>query len=254
MPSSPELRRLAQRLSADPGSRAFAPLADGLRKLGDLDAARAIAESGVGANPAYLPGHLVLARIHRDRHDPDATRSALIAAQAIDARHPVVLSMLGELPGDSRDSGESISGADRAALSQDLHDPAVEPFDMISDEVVEAPLATESLAMLYRGQGHLDQALEVFELLAARDPENRALAARRDGVRQELAASHPRPFDAARSGGKSVREWLVAVAAAGPSPAPSASGYDAFFQASPVVPQSDTDLAAFQSWLRELER
>ncbi|HEY4100256.1 MAG TPA: hypothetical protein VGM20_05195 [Gemmatimonadales bacterium] len=251
MPSSPELHRLAQRLSADPGSRVFAPLADGLRKLGDLDAARAVAQAGIGANPEYLPGHLVLARIHRDRNDPEGTRAALAAARAIDAEHPVVLSMLADLPGDS---GESIAAAGEAVPAPEGQDAVPDGFDMIADEVVEAPLATESLAMLYRGQGHLDQALEVFELLVARDPENRALAARRDGVRQELVAALPRPFDATRSGGKSVRDWLVAVAAAGPSPVSSASSYDAFFQAPPVVPPSDNDLAAFQSWLRELER
>ena len=56
---------------------------------------------------------------------------------------------------------------------------------------------TESLAMLYWGQGHHQQAIDVFDALIRRSPGNPDLVVRRDAVRAEFDATRPTPFDAA---------------------------------------------------------
>ncbi|HEY3935116.1 MAG TPA: hypothetical protein VGL65_10940 [Gemmatimonadales bacterium] len=255
MSHSPELDRLAQQLTANPSSHAFAPLAEGLRKVGELDAALSIARAGTAANADFLPGHLVLARICVDVNDWDGARSALHAAQALDPDHPMVIDALEALPKPVQLTLPPVAEPD--ALPAPDH-ALFNPFDeaIVADDEIEAPMATESLAMVYRGQGHLDQALEVYEFLVARDPANHLLAGRRNSVRAELAAGQPRPFDAARSGGRSVREWLGAVAAAGAPTVAAMSSYDAFYHAPPppAAPGGEGDMVAFQAWLRELER
>jgi tetratricopeptide (TPR) repeat protein len=254
MSLSPELDRLAARWAEQPGSTCFAPLAEGLRKRGALDEAVAIAVKGVAARPDYLPGHLVLARVHRDLGQRDAALAAVRAALDLDAGHPMAL--------------DAVAALERAPERTPI--PAAPPDDFdgetteliySDDAVIDARAAgddamvTESLAMLYWGQGHHEQAIAAFETLIRRSPNNGDLVVRRDAVRREMAASHPRPFDAAAAGGPSVREWLAGIAAVAQAPAPPRSGFDDFFRTpAPVSDQEPGDMVAFQAWLRELER
>ena len=108
--------------------------------------------------------------------------------------------------------------------------------------------------MLYWGQGHHEQAVEVFEALIRRNPANTDLVVRRDAVRAELDALRPAPFDAVHSGGRGVRDWLASVAALTTPPPRPLSGFDAFYQTSAAPSSKPGDLAAFQAWLRELDR
>jgi tetratricopeptide (TPR) repeat protein len=263
MSLSPELDRLAARWAAEPEGTSFAPLAEGLRQRGALDDAAAIAVRGVAGRPAYLPGHLVLARIYRDQQRWDAADAELRAALAIDAAHPVVLDALDQLARQHGITAEALAAA--PAMSLDFKaDPSDDEStglvysDDLADEAPGPPHAlvvTESLAMLYWGQGHHQQAIDAFDALIRRTPGNPDLVLRREAVSAEFDASRPTPFDATASGGRSVRDWLAAVARiAAPAPRP-VSGFDAFYQTT-VVPSAPEpgDLAAFQAWLRELDR
>ena len=62
-----EIRRLSRELARDPASLAFIPLADALRRAGDLDLARRIAMRGLERHPYHGEAHDILARIHADR-------------------------------------------------------------------------------------------------------------------------------------------------------------------------------------------
>jgi predicted regulator of Ras-like GTPase activity (Roadblock/LC7/MglB family) len=62
-----EIRRLSRELARDPASLAFIPLADALRRAGDLDLARRIAVRGLERHPYHGEAHDLLARIHADR-------------------------------------------------------------------------------------------------------------------------------------------------------------------------------------------
>ena len=260
MSYGPDLDRLAARWADHPTSTCFAPLAEGLRKSGALDEARAVALGGVTRRPDYLPGHLVLARIYRDQQLWHEAEAELRAALAIDDGHPMVVEAIGRI-GRLR-GGESVISATRASPGMPASDDESEPLDLVfsdelADEAADEPVEqviTESLAMLYWGQGHHEQALAAFETLIRRNPANEDLILRRDMVRAEFAATRPRPFDSAESGGRSVRNWLASLAAAtAPAPRP-VSGFDAFYQTPPAPSTESGDLAAFQAWLRELER
>jgi tetratricopeptide (TPR) repeat protein len=59
-------------LAQDPGSLVFIPLADALRKRGQLDAALIVAQRGVARYPEVADGHDLVARIQADRGQGDA--------------------------------------------------------------------------------------------------------------------------------------------------------------------------------------
>jgi tetratricopeptide (TPR) repeat protein len=263
MSFSPELDRLAARWADQPDGTGFAPLAEGLRQRGALEQAAAIAIRGVAGRPAYLPGRLVLARIYRDQQRWGAADAELRAALAIDAEHPVVLDALDQLVRLREGPPESFTPApamigDLETDQSDDESAGLVYSDDLADEASDpqhALVVTESLAMLYWGQGHHQQAIDAFDALIQRSPGNPDLVVRREAVCAEFDATRPTPFDATSSGGRSVRDWLGAVArVTAPAPRP-VSGFDAFFQTT-VVPSAPEpgDLAAFQAWLRELDR
>ncbi|HEY4321845.1 MAG TPA: tetratricopeptide repeat protein [Gemmatimonadales bacterium] len=274
MPYAPQIERLAAIWREQPRSTAFAPLADALRKAGATADALELARAGVTARPDFLPGHLVLARVLIDGGARDDAERVLRAALTLDHEHPVIAEMLRELTGTGQQLAltagvapvlEPVAPAAEMASpptewsvdesrGEASADAASESDEMLGDESPHEPLITESLALLYRDQGHLDRALDAFEQLVQRHPANINLAARRDGVRAELEAQRPRPYAASRSGGTPVAEWLQAIAAASAPPPRSTSGFDAFYEAPAGSAVEAGDLAAFQSWLRELDR
>lgn len=73
-----EIRTLRDRFwsERDPSGRVFAPLADAHRRAGELDEAMQLAEDGVERLPEFAPGHLVAARILRDRGAGDEAAAA----------------------------------------------------------------------------------------------------------------------------------------------------------------------------------
>lgn len=275
-----ELDRLTVLWSAQPTSRCFAPLAEALRKRGALEQATAVATSGITSRPEYLPGRLVMARIYIDQGQLESARDELEAALALDATHPVVLDTLATLAATS-----AVPAAPEPAPSREVEtpdrdrEPAPAPLAMSEPATIDhaeapvpehelevetedeepaiadaEPVLTESLAMLYRGQGHLAQAVDVLDALVARAPGNAQLVARRDAVRAELDIARPRPYDAAQSGGRPVGDWLASFATSRATPPAPASSFDAFYQAPATPPSEAGDLAAFQAWLRELGR
>ena len=64
-----EIRRLSDDLARDPSSLVFLPLADALRRAGQLDVALRVALRGLDRHPYVADAHDVLARIHADRGD-----------------------------------------------------------------------------------------------------------------------------------------------------------------------------------------
>lgn len=280
MPIAPDLERLAARCAADPGDHAFAALADALRKAGSLDDAQRVALAGVHASPDYVPGHFALARVWIARREVERARDELVAALMLDPGHPAVqralealppeegvratddfpgaaapdrteATLLGELPSQSPASTATTSPP--PAVDSDFDDD--DTFGSAADDNADdAIVLTESLAMLYREQGHLDRAVDVLEALVLRTPHDSGLVARRDTVRAERDARTPRPFDVRQTGGRSAREWLAAIAAVHSAPVRATSSFDAFYQP-PAAPSADPgDPAAFQAWLKSLER
>jgi predicted regulator of Ras-like GTPase activity (Roadblock/LC7/MglB family) len=82
-----EIRRLSDDLARDPSSLVFMPLADALRRAGQLDVALRVALRGLDRHP-YLPdAHDVLARIHADRGDLERASDEWEMALRLDPSH-----------------------------------------------------------------------------------------------------------------------------------------------------------------------
>ncbi|MEO5825487.1 MAG: tetratricopeptide repeat protein [Gemmatimonadales bacterium] len=252
MSYSPELAHLAARCAEHPDRLAFAALAEGLRKHGDRNEARATVEAGLARHPDHLPALLVLARIQVDEGDHVGAQSALHRALRIDPSHPVVLETLvhATRTGGDLAAGRAWQEALDASLPETMGPADDDPIEGWGDEM----LLSESLAALYRRQGHLDRAREVYAALSARDPDNSRLASERDTLDAEIAASGPLLFDARVTGGTSLADWLGAMSRAERIEPPAATGYDAFVGADAPAARDVSDFDAFQDWLKGLPR
>ena len=86
----------------DPGGRAFVPLADAHRRLGDLDKALALIQEGLGTHPDFASAHLVLGWVHRSRQQPDDAMRSFERVLALDAENMVARAAIAELIDDQR--------------------------------------------------------------------------------------------------------------------------------------------------------
>jgi tetratricopeptide (TPR) repeat protein len=239
---------LAAQWVAAPSPTRCAALADALAKRGEMREARRLVAEGLSRYPGFVPALLVSARIALASGDRAGLTDALEAALQADPEHPFTRELVEahapELV-DRRAGGESVVYATEA----DIEEVAT------ADVEASAAMVTESLAALYRRQGHLEAARQAYAELVARDPDNTDLAGRYLAVQEEIAATRPLPFDAREAGGVAVRDWLARLSNATPRSArPSAASYDAFFEAPPAPPSATADFDAFQRWLGELQR
>src|SRR5690349_9223180 len=82
-----EIRRLSDDLARDPSSLVFMPLADALRRAGQLDVALRVAMRGLDRHPYLADAHDVLARIHADRGDLQRAADEWEMALRLDPSH-----------------------------------------------------------------------------------------------------------------------------------------------------------------------
>ncbi len=72
-----DIEKYRKILEQDPGSRAFAPLAEALRKSGKLDEAKEVCAKGIGLHPSYAAGRVVMGCILMDLGDFEGAVSEL---------------------------------------------------------------------------------------------------------------------------------------------------------------------------------
>jgi tetratricopeptide (TPR) repeat protein len=82
-----DIRAMTAQLAQDPGSLVFLPLAEALRRRGQLDAALIVAERGATRYPELADAHDVLARIRADRGEGDSAFDAWTAALRVAPDH-----------------------------------------------------------------------------------------------------------------------------------------------------------------------
>jgi tetratricopeptide (TPR) repeat protein len=186
--ASSAIRRYEERLAKDPGSLAFAPLADAYRKAGRTRDAIRLCREGLERFPEYTTARLTLAKALLDDGDADA---ALGEVQAILDRDPTDAQahrLAGEL--------ERRQGRLDAAVTHVRQAAALDPSDRESRVLLEVletggkthgastlqPLltddtfATMSFATVCLDQGLVDEAVQIFLRLLRKDPGH--LAAR----------------------------------------------------------------------------
>jgi predicted regulator of Ras-like GTPase activity (Roadblock/LC7/MglB family) len=89
------IARWSEALARDPASPAFVPLADELRRRGQLDAALSIVRRGLARHPDLADAHDVHARLLVDRGDLEAAHAAWERVAALVPGHPGALKGMG---------------------------------------------------------------------------------------------------------------------------------------------------------------
>jgi len=86
----------------DPKGRAFVPLADAHRRLGDLDKALEVIQEGLGAHPDFSSAHIVAGWVHRSREDPDNAMRSFQRVLTLDVENTLARAAIAELIDDQR--------------------------------------------------------------------------------------------------------------------------------------------------------
>lgn len=186
------IRRHEERLAKDPGSLAFAPLADAYRKVGRTREAIRLCREGLGRFPEYATARLILAKALLDEGDAEA---ALAEVRGILDQNPA------DAPGH-RLAGDLHRRAGRLteAIAHLRQAVALDPSDRESRVLLEVlegggkrpggstlerllvddTFATMSFATVCLDQGLVDEAAQIFLRILRRDPGHVEARARLD--------------------------------------------------------------------------
>jgi len=178
-----DIRALTAALARDPGSIAYAELAEALRRRGQADEALRVALHGLSRHPQHADGHDVLARIYSDMGDLDRARLAWSKVLEIAPDHGGALKGVAFV---RFRQGDAVAAA--AALEQAL---AADP----SDEAARRALETVR-------RGAPPAPAQAMEAPAAERPAGEAPAAEAPAPTAPPAppAPDPRPRPAVFSG------------------------------------------------------
>ena len=86
----------------DPQGRAFVPLAEAHRRLGDLGKALTVIQEGLGAHPDFASAHMVAGWVHRSRQEPDDAMRSFKRVLELDAENSLAQAAIAELIDDQR--------------------------------------------------------------------------------------------------------------------------------------------------------
>jgi predicted regulator of Ras-like GTPase activity (Roadblock/LC7/MglB family)/Tfp pilus assembly protein PilF len=92
-----EIEELNRKLSQNPDSLIFVPLADAYRKAGMLDDAINVCKKGLDKHPSYTSARVVLGRIYNDKNKFDEAIEELRKVETADSDNLMVHSMLGNV-------------------------------------------------------------------------------------------------------------------------------------------------------------
>ena len=121
----------------DPQGRAFVPLADAHRRLGDLDKALAVIQKGLSAHPDFASAHLVLGWVHRSREEPDDAMRAFGRVLVLDEENTFARAGIAELVDEQGAQDEVAVGESGEPSAEDKR-----PIVSIASLAPEAPVET----------------------------------------------------------------------------------------------------------------
>ena len=134
----------------DPRGRAFVPLADAHRQLGDLDEALTVIQEGLVEHPDFASAHVVLGWVYRSREDLDDAMRSFERVLALDAENTIARAAIAELIEDQRALAERevVAAQEAAERSDDApaedERPVVPIASLAPAAVVEAVAAPEA--------------------------------------------------------------------------------------------------------------
>lgn len=232
-----EIKKYSEQLAADPKSRSFVPLSDAYRRLGQYDEAIAVAREGVGHHPHYLSGKMALARALFENGELDESQSLLEAVLHVSPDNvlanrilsslylqkglperaaPVLKQLLKLDPNDTRavQQLEAIGKTTPSPPASEAHIPVEAAVAVGPGPGAAAPaseLKTATLAELYRKQGHIDQALEIYRDVSHGDPGNPEWKNKIEELEQNLSARSSAGGDIRRDRISTLRDLLKRI-------------------------------------------
>ncbi|MEN8007830.1 MAG: tetratricopeptide repeat protein [Candidatus Krumholzibacteriota bacterium] len=169
----------SERLSEDPHSRVFAPLADLLRQAGRGEDALDLLDDGLGRHPDYVSALVIKGRTLLDLGRIDQAREVLARVLELDGENFVVLRLMTEDARSRQAWDESIPLLEKLVVL----DPDDERWPGALAEAKQfarrdrpsvstsSSFATMTLVEIYLAQGYRDKALEALEQMASREPD-----------------------------------------------------------------------------------
>lgn len=160
-----------------PGSLAFVPLAEALRRRGDLDEAIQVTRSGLDTRPNHSSAHLVLGRCFFDKGDFTEAIREFEEVVSLDPKNGLALRLLGlALKGKGW-------GKDDKLPQPIFAPPQPEPRQRggATGPVDEIEFFTRTMAEILERQGFYRKAHEVYSRLLASFPD-------RADLRERIAA------------------------------------------------------------------
>lgn len=177
-----KIERLRKRLRAAPDSKAFAPLADELRKDGQVEEALGLLEDGLARFPDYLTAMVILGHTLVDSGRADHARKVLVRVLDLDPDNFVALRLLALDAFDQDIWHLALPWLDRlvklepenplwAEMLLKARLDAEESGQILPAEVPEEDgFATMTMVDIYINQGYFAKALAALKLIQSRDP------------------------------------------------------------------------------------
>ncbi|MCI0547258.1 MAG: tetratricopeptide repeat protein [Candidatus Rokubacteria bacterium] len=178
------IRRYEERLARDPGSLAFAPLAEAYRKAGRIRDAIALCREGLDRFPHYTTARLILAKAALAEGDLAAARAELTTLLGVTPRDVEARRLAGEIElkagrwAEARSHLEEVAALDptdrevRAALELLDGDGRLPEGSPLARVLADDVFATVSFGALCLEQGLADEAAQIFLRILKRDPDH----------------------------------------------------------------------------------
>ena len=130
------------RSDLDPDGRAFVPLADAHRQLGNMDQALALVREGLEEHPDFASAHVVEGWIHREQGDIDTALKSFERVVELDPENAIARLAVAELIDDvrARTYREKIEAREQGALATER--PVVPVASLAPDERPVVPVAS----------------------------------------------------------------------------------------------------------------
>ena len=198
-----EIRELEKRFSEAPDSRLFLPLADALRRAGELERAVKLCREGLERFPDFASARILLGECLAEIGDLEQAEQTLEKMAAEDSDNLRVikrLAGLAESRGD-KDKAQALYEqlgqqeaveAESHALAEQQEGGTGVLESMEDDQAVAAEqdpgelFITHTLADIYRLQGHYEQAYEIYNKLIESQREDPELKRKLEEVTSHL--------------------------------------------------------------------
>jgi tetratricopeptide (TPR) repeat protein len=188
MSTSSRVEELKQKFDENP-RRYFAPLANELRKLGDLAQAIAICRAHLPTQPGHVSGHIVLAQALYEAGETEDARAEFAAAVELDPENLIALRYMGDIARATGDIAEATGWYQRVLdadprnyeITRVLRELESLPNDPepVEREELPAEAASES-ADPEPSPGAGASAAQLTELEEAPDPSDLSLVTQRE--------------------------------------------------------------------------